>query len=208
MTSNSAPPVKEADFATLQQKITALSPPGTLMSDYNPSLQARDCPSNSSWKASSTLPPTPDAETCSCMVQQAECISAPGLQPSDYGDIFGYICGQDPSVCDGISVNATAGVYGSYSPCNATVQLTYVLNGYYQKQGKHSSACDFNGQAQVQTPSKSNCTLLPPTTGGSGSNSSSSGGSGSDEDSGVTGAPIPYISTLGSVVVFLVYILL
>ena len=42
MTSNSAPPIKEPDFATLQQKITAVSPPGTLMNDYNPSLKPRD----------------------------------------------------------------------------------------------------------------------------------------------------------------------
>ena len=208
MTSNFATPVKEPDFAALQQKITAVNPPGTLMNDYNPSLKARDCPSDSVWKASSTLPPTPNADTCSCMAQQAECVPASGLQLNDYGSIFGYICGQDASLCDGISANATSGVYGSYSPCNATDQLTYVLNAYYQQQGKASTACDFNSSAQVQTPSKNNCGPLPAaTTGGSGSNSSSSGGSSSDEDSGVTSAPIASISTLGSMVVLLVYIL-
>ena len=136
------------------------------------------------------------------MAQQADCIPAPGLDASAYGNVFGYICGQHPSICDGISANATAGIYGSYSPCNATDQLTYVLNGYYQKQGKESSACDFNGQANIRTPNKNSCgPLLPATTGDSGSNSSSSGGSSSDENSGVTSAPIAYISILGSSVI-------
>ncbi|KAJ6445227.1 1,3-beta-glucanosyltransferase [Purpureocillium lavendulum] len=174
---------KLKDFSALQTKVSAARPHGVSMSDYNPTNKPMSCPTvNSSWQANSTLPPTPDANVCSCMVKSCGCVPADGLKATSYGDIFGFICGKDESLCSGINSNATTGEYGIYSMCASKDQLAYVLNAYYQNQNKASNACDFNGQAKTQTATKeSNCKAL--------ASSPGSNGTGSDSKSG---AATPY----------------
>ena len=95
------------------------------------------------------------------MVKASGCVPKDGLASSKYSAIFDYVCGKNETLCGGINGNATTGVYGTYSMCNSVDKLAYVLNAYYESQGKDSSACDFDGKAQTQTASSgSNCTEL------------------------------------------------
>ncbi|KID87785.1 beta-1,3-glucanosyltransferase [Metarhizium guizhouense ARSEF 977] len=180
---------KRKDFAALQSKISAVDPKGVTMDSYNPTAKVMDCPAvNSSWQASATLPPTPNDSACDCMFKAASCVPANSLKADDFGDIFGYICGSDRSLCAGIDGNFTTGKYGTYSMCSSKQKLAFVLDAYYKKNKNAASSCDFKGQATTQSASgsQSNCAKLAPSNGG---NSTSSGGNGSDSFA-VKGAPL------------------
>ncbi|KAG5914574.1 hypothetical protein E4U42_000419 [Claviceps africana] len=178
---------KLKDFGALEKKISAVNPKGVDMSSYTPSNKASSCPAvDSTWAASSNLPPTPNDSACSCMAKAASCVPASSLTASSFGDIFSFICGKDPSYCAGIMGNATAGHYGTFSMCTNQQKLAYVLDAYAKKNGK--SACDFKGKAQPQTPSGSmaSCAKLSPG-GGSGGNGGSDNGGGNPGSSGGNG---------------------
>lgn len=181
---------KLKDFSALQQKVRAVAPKGVSMADYNPTNKPASCPQiNSTWEASSILPPTPDESVCSCMVKSSECVPASNLATSSYGDIFNYICGKDVSLCSGIQGNTSTGVYGAYSMCADQDKLAFVLNAYYQKLNKASDACDFNGQAKTQAATKEgNCTAASTTP----KNSTS-------DNFAVMGAPLARAFALGEV---------
>lgn len=181
---------KMKDFAALQKKISAVDPKGVSMSSYNPTNKAMDCPAvNSSWQASSSLPPTPNNAACDCMFKAASCVPASDLKAESYGDIFGYICGSDNSLCAGIQGNTTTGKYGTFSMCSSKQKLAYVLDAYYKKNGKASTSCDFKGQAQTQTSSgQTGCAKLAPSNGNS-TGDGSGNGNGTDSFA-VMGAPL------------------
>ncbi|KAM0456674.1 hypothetical protein ACHAO4_003705 [Trichoderma viride] len=192
---------KLKDFAALQSQIQQINPKGVQMSDYKPTNTAADCPTvNSTWQSSEKLPPTPNSDGCSCMAKAAQCIVANSTDATDYGSIFNFICGSDQTLCDGINGNTSTGVYGGYSMCGDQDKLTYVLNQYYLKQNKDSTACDFNSSAQTQTASGTldKCNEL---VGASNSSSSGSGsgssGDGKDGNLGALNAPIPGSWVLG-----------
>ncbi|OAA56536.1 glycoside hydrolase family 72 [Niveomyces insectorum RCEF 264] len=152
-----------ADYDTLKTVIAKVNPSSTAMSAYSPTNSPAACPAvGSNWVASDTLPPTPDNATCACMFSSLSCVPKSGLNTSDYGDLFGSICGADASACNGISANTSTGVYGAFVMCDATEQLAYALDTYYKNQKSASTACDWNGQAQVVTPAKaaSSCSSL------------------------------------------------
>lgn len=148
------------DFYTLEKAVNAADPTGPSMDSYTTSNQPASCPALSDhWHAAPGLPPTPNADLCSCMTASRTCVRAANLDTKAYADIFGYICGQEASACKGISGNTTTGVYGAYSMCSVGQQLDYVLDAYYKSQNSASSACDFNGQATLQTAAQnSSCT--------------------------------------------------
>jgi hypothetical protein len=87
------------------------------------------------------------------MYSTLTCVPASGLNVSAYGDIFSYICGEDADSCAGINTNVSTGVYGSFSMCNDTEKLGYVLDAYYRSQNSQSYACDSDGQAVVTSAS-------------------------------------------------------
>lgn len=143
-------------YTSLSSRVNAASPTSTAMDSYTPSNSAAACPAvGTSWQAAPNLPPTPDTDLCSCMFESLSCIASSSLNDTAYGDIFGYICGQDASLCSGIETNATTGVYGTYSMCNSKQMLGYILDQYYQSQDSSSDACDFDGSATTQSASSS-----------------------------------------------------
>lgn len=124
------------------------------MAAYTPSNSAAACPAvGKSWQAAPELPPTPDSDLCDCMFKSLSCVPSSSLDSSDYGDIFGTVCGLDDSLCAGIETNATTGVYGAYSMCPSKQQLGYILDQYYKAQNSASTACDFDGSATTQDAS-------------------------------------------------------
>lgn len=146
------------DYDTLKTVIASVSPSSVSSAAYTPTNSPAACPSLSEdWQANGNdLPPTPNADLCDCMYNSLSCVPSSGLNSSDYGSIFGYICGTSPSSCDGITANTSTGVYGAFIGCNPQQQLGYVLDQYYKSQNKASSACDFNGQATInKSPSAS-----------------------------------------------------
>lgn len=163
------------------------------MASYNPSNKPASCPAvNSTWESSDKLPPTPDTDACSCMVKASECVVSSSTDSTDYGSLFDYVCGSDQSLCDGINGNTSTGDYGAFSMCSDQDKLTYVLNQYYLKQNKDSTACDFNSSAETQTASGSLNSCSDQASSGNSTDSGDSSGSGSDDkDNGSAESLIP-----------------
>ncbi|KKP00707.1 glycolipid anchored surface protein [Trichoderma harzianum] len=191
---------KLKDFGALQQQIQAVNIQGVEMSSYNPSNQPASCPTvNSTWESSDKLPPTPDTDACSCMVKASQCVVSNSTDSTDYGSLFDYVCGSDQSLCDGINGNTSTGDYGAFSMCSDQDKLTYVLNQYYLKQNKDSTACDFNSSAETQTASGSVDKCSAAAASSNSTDSGDSSGSGSDDkDNGSADSLIPGSWPLGT----------
>lgn len=145
---------KMKNFDALKKQHAAADPKAVSRDDYTPENKAAStCPSISeSWKVSAAaLPPSPDSGLCECMVKSRECVPNSDLKEEDFGDIFNFICGSDEKACKAISGYPEKGVYGAYNMCSRKQQLAYVMDAYYQNQGKSSSACDHDGAATIQT---------------------------------------------------------
>lgn len=143
-----------ADFGAFSSQIHSVSPSGVNSASYNPTNTASSsCPTvvPGTWDAaSSPLPPTPNVDTCSCMVSSLSCVAASNLSDEEVGTLFAQVCGYNSgSSCKGIARNTTTGTYGAFSICNATQQLSYAFDAYYKEQSSASTACDFDGKAQV-----------------------------------------------------------
>lgn len=136
------------NYDKLVEVMKEVKPEGVKMDEYTPENEAASCPALSdNWKVAEVLPPTPDSSLCECMEKAASCVPAKDLKEKDFGEIFGYICGQDETACAGIKADTASGIYGPYLMCNPRQQLAHVLDTYYQNQGSSSSACDFDGSA-------------------------------------------------------------
>ena len=129
------------------------------MASYTPSnTVARDCPATgTSWEAATPLPPTPNEQLCSCMVASLSCVAKSSVNNTAIPKLFSAAC--DPkngqNICSGIANNGTTGSFGAYSGCNATDQLSWAFNAYFQEQKSSNSAntdaCDFGGAATTKS---------------------------------------------------------
>ena len=192
------------DFSNLSKEQAKATPSGVKMDSYKPKNSAPSCPTvGQKWAASKQLPPSPNADLCSCMEESLTCVLKNDVSPKKYKDLFGTVCGLGD--CSGIHHDSTKGKYGAYSMCNPKQQLSFVMNQYYKaqsKKGHGDTACDFNGAAHTQKSSKpsGNCKGLMKQadpngtgsvsggpTGGGGSGSGGSGSSGSSTSSGAGG---------------------
>jgi len=141
------------DYGRFESVITKATPTGVNAASYTPSNSPQACPTqNSIWAAASQLPPTPDSNLCDCMFKTLSCVPSSSLNSSDYGTLFGYVCGlQGGKFCSGIAANATTGNYGAYGMCSPEQQLGNVLNAYYKGNSNQASACAFGGSATIQS---------------------------------------------------------
>jgi len=146
------------NYNALKTVIASVDPSSTASSAYSPTNSPASCPDlTQNWQASGdNLPPTPDSALCDCMFNSLACQPKANLDPDNYGDIFGFICGAKPQACQGISGNTSTGVYGAYTGCNDKQKLGYVLDQYYKSLNNAADACDFKGQAVInKAPSAS-----------------------------------------------------
>jgi len=186
---------KLPDFSVLKTQLAKATPTSTVESAYVVSnTVAQACPTvGTAWSASSNLPPIANPEACSCMVSSLSCIATTGLSGNDTAELFSQVCGyNDGDACKGIIANATTGVYGAYSMCDAYSQLSFAFDQYYQSQSKASTACDFGGKATTQDLTLSNtCKALVSQAGtaGTGSVTSVPTGAGSSSGSGSSASP-------------------
>lgn len=198
-----------ADFKALSSEMAKVSPTGPNSASYSPTNSPQACPTiDSSWEATSDLPPSPNQGICQCMVANLTCVAKSDLSDEEIETQFDYVC--DPAQgnnCAGIHANATTGDYGAFSMCNASQQLSFAYNQYYLNQtasnSENNSPCDFKGTAQKVSPKPaSGCRSVlsqagaagtgtvtnPPVATGGASGSGSSSGSGSGSSSSHSGA--------------------
>ncbi|KAH3679643.1 hypothetical protein WICMUC_000822 [Wickerhamomyces mucosus] len=177
------------DFNYLKTELANIDP--SIATSGQASTTSLVCPTEAStWEAATDLPPTPDSSVCDCVANTFSCVISSDVDSDDYGDLYGVICGLIE--CNDISANGTSGEYGEYSFCDEKTKLSFLLNKYYQENGKSSSACNFSGSASLTstTSQASSCAAIlssasaSQTASGSGSKSSSgnskSNGSGSN----------------------------
>jgi hypothetical protein len=182
----------------LSKQIAKATPSGVKMDQYNPSnTAAAACPKVTAgkWEAQSDpLPPAVNSPLCDCMVETLSCVVADKVAEKDYGDMFGFVCGEKKGqYCQGINKNATAGPYGAYGMCSAKDQLSFAVNAYAKAV---SGGCSFKGKATtkaaVATPSASACPKLLEAAGAQGTGVVAGGprasGSGSGSAANSTGA--------------------
>ncbi|KAG6891079.1 hypothetical protein C0995_014169 [Termitomyces sp. Mi166 len=113
------------------------------------------CPTaNSSFVASTTLPPTPNESACDCLLNTLSCRFQPAT--SNYSAIVGQLLdtacgfvGQKGGTCDDIGGNGQTGVYGRLSGCDPTIKLSFVMSDFYQLSDRNPAACNFAGNATV-----------------------------------------------------------
>lgn len=164
--------------------------PSISMNAYTATNVPRDCPAVTEglWEAAEALPPTPNATLCENMVASSSCVptDATVADAEKIGSLFGTVCGMDAKACAGITSDAAKGSYGDFVMCNPVQQLTHALNEYYANQKKASSACDFDGQAKVVSPTEA--AITPASGSTTGSSSSSGSGSSSSSSSGGSGS--------------------
>lgn len=184
-----------ADFKNLKKQMAKVDPTGVQMDKYKPSNTAlRTCPTSKTWKATEKLPPTPNKDTCKCMIQSLSCVAKDDLDEEDFGDLFGSVCGLSKTACEGINKSPAKGTYGVYSMCGPREQLSHAMNAYYQEQkkkGKGEDACDFKGKAKLQdAKDDSTCkkTIEKAEKDGLSPSSASTGGAGAESS---TGAAVP-----------------
>lgn len=174
-----------SDFNNLKTQLASISPSTAKSSDVTTSSGTFACPATGSdWSAATSLPPTPDNDTCECLYQSLSCVIDSDVDEDDYADLYSYICNEIS--CSDISANGTSGKYGDYSFCSAKAKLSYVMNKYYKKNGGKSSDCSFGGSASLKSAtSGSSCSsaLSAASSGSSSSSDSESSGSASSSSS-------------------------
>jgi hypothetical protein len=195
-----------ADFTRLQAQYNVTSPPNS-PSKGSSSPTYPSCPGeNSTFAASTSLPPTPNLAACECLESTFGCKFTPTI--SNYSAIVGTLIntacgliGQAGGTCNDIGGNGTTGVYGRLSGCDPTIQLSFVMNEYYQLNNMNPVACSFAGNGTVNplgasgtaaaTAAETSCVASPSatfvpalsgTSSPSGSGSSASSGSSSSKN--------------------------
>jgi hypothetical protein len=141
-----------ADYAAFSTALNAVKPSATQAASYSATNSALSCPTvGANWAAASVLPPTPDPNVCSCMVSTLSCTTKAGIADLAVGQLFSTVCGLPGNPCKNVIGNATTGVYGAFSMCNATERLANAFDAYYGSLSGSNKAtgCDFGGNATI-----------------------------------------------------------
>ncbi|ORX99597.1 hypothetical protein K493DRAFT_141880, partial [Basidiobolus meristosporus CBS 931.73] len=143
---------KRQCYQNLKTELESVDPTKLTMSSYSSSLQPSQCPAiGADWNASTKIPPTPSEELCSEMYNSLECVLNEKTDPSAYGTLYGYVASKGISSAD-VDENGTTGTYGKYAGCSPAQRLSYMLNQYYLESHKKPTSCNFDGKANIVTP--------------------------------------------------------
>jgi hypothetical protein len=87
------------------------------------------------------------------MYNSLSCAVKGTVTAANYGSLFATVCGLGGgSACAGIKTDPLNGIYGAYSMCNSTEQLSFALDQYYKSQQNQATACNFQGAAGLKNP--------------------------------------------------------
>ncbi|KAI0080009.1 hypothetical protein K474DRAFT_1658246 [Panus rudis PR-1116 ss-1] len=189
------------DFDRLKTQYGQISPPNSPSKSSAGSTSYPSCPSqNDTFLASTTLPPTPNQASCSCVESALSCQFSPRTPnvSTIVGPLLDTACGllgQNGGSCDQISANGSSGQFGVVSSCDPSTKLSWVMTQFYEATNRNPNSCDFGGNATVnsQAPSSasavnaaaSSClsnpsaTFVPSAPASTGTRPTSSGGSNS-----------------------------
>jgi 1,3-beta-glucanosyltransferase GAS1 len=142
------------DYTALSSQLKSINPTRVQSSAYTPSNTPPSCPSPvATWNAATSLPPQPNEALCGCLPSTLGCAAVANLPATNISALFGYICGDLAVDCAGINANGSfPGQYGAFSPCDAEIKLSWLMNKYYVAQNKAAGACMFGGAATTQSP--------------------------------------------------------
>lgn len=186
------------NYFNLESEIQKATPSGVQMNAFSPTTAAGGaCPTEgSNWHANSVLPPSPNAQLCSCMESSLSCVPKPGTSQKNIQSTFNYLFGVNGAIqyVAGVNGSGTTGEYGAYSMCSLNQRLAFAMNRYYEVNGKAAKDCNFAGVGQIVNPKSpgGSCSslmqaagtagtgtlsggIVPSATAGSGSGASSSG---------------------------------
>jgi len=117
------------DYTRLKTQYGQASPPNSPSKDSTSDSSYPSCPSqNTTFLASTTLPPTPNDAACNCLETNLGCVFSPppGTNSTAIGVITGQLLGTTCGLlttsggnCNDISSNGTTGTYGRVSFCDA-----------------------------------------------------------------------------------------
>jgi hypothetical protein len=205
-----------SDFTLLKAQYAQATPPNSPAQGSTSDSSYPSCPGqNSTFVASTSLPPTPNDAACNCLEPKLSCVFSPPAGTNSTtinvvnGQLLGTACGllsTGGGNCNDISSNGTTGTYGRVSSCNPSEKLSYVMSLYYQSQNRNSAACDFGGNAQLNSgaltvdPSSAaqSCISNPSATFVPGSQSSGSGNPTSTGNNGSSGGSISLMDSIQS----------
>lgn len=190
------------DFTRLAQQYGQISPPNTPPQSSAGSTSYPTCPSaNSTLLASSTLPPTPNDNACSCVQSVVSCQFTPKVSDTTaiVGVLTGAACsllGQAGGNCDALTGNGTSGTYGIVAACDPETRLSYAMTEYYESQNRNANACSFSGNGTINSRAASSSagvvaaasSCLASATGVSTPSSTASGSGGGGSSSSASGS--------------------
>jgi hypothetical protein len=112
------------DYNRLKAQYGQLSPPNNPSQTSAGSTSYPSCPStNSTLRASTTLPPTPNEAACNCVENNLSCRFTPAT--ANYSGVVGELLdsacsllGQAGGNCNDIGGNGSTGTYGRLSGCD------------------------------------------------------------------------------------------
>ncbi|EJD04270.1 glycoside hydrolase family 72 protein [Fomitiporia mediterranea MF3/22] len=193
------------DFTRLAQQYGNATGPNTPTQSGAGSTQFPACPAqNSSFFASTTLPPTPNDTACACVVNSLSCQFTPQTTNTTVlvGDLLNTACGllgQNGGTCNDIAGSGSSGSYGRMAFCDPASKLSFVMTQFYEATSRNAASCDFAGNATVNSRAPSNTndennavssclantdvTFTPTAPAGGSSGGGGSGGSGSSTTS-------------------------
>ncbi|KAJ7476639.1 Glucanosyltransferase-domain-containing protein [Mycena latifolia] len=142
-----------ADFHNLVSQYNLVSPPNSPPKTSVAASSFGTCPpASAGFAAATALPPTPNESECNCLASKLSCVFNPPA--GDFtvlvGNLTGFVCGT-PHICDDIAANGISGVYGHVAMCDPSIKLSYAFSEYYQNASRAAAACDWNGNAKLNT---------------------------------------------------------
>lgn len=149
------------DFNALASQYGQVNAPNTPNQNSSGNTNYPSCPAQSAtFLASSSLPPTPNDQSCQCLDTTLSCLFTP--QTSNYTVIVGQLLdtgcsllGQAGGNCNDIAGNGSSGEYGRVSYCDPPTKLSFIFSQYYQANNRNPQSCNFAGNATVNSTAPS-----------------------------------------------------
>jgi len=149
------------DYSNLQAAYGAVTFVNVPPQSSAPAASYPACPAqNTSFLASSTLPPTPNDAACRCLEANLDCLFNPQTSntTSILGPLLDTACGLIGTAggnCNALSANGQTGTYGLVALCDPSTKLSFAMSQYYELSKRNAQACSFAGNGTVNSKASS-----------------------------------------------------